>query len=117
MVSAGSGGVRVIRQGGKGGNVEVLPGLGVALQEADQAVSVATILPLPNLPESPFTEGDVIVSFGGKEIESLAQLMEIFKGFEIGSTIAVTVKRGDSRRNLELVNKVPPEGLMIRKPH
>jgi S1-C subfamily serine protease len=118
-VQAGSGGIRVFRSGGPddGEETEVLPGLGIILQESEGAVSVAMTLPVPNMPETPFAEGDAIVSFGDAEVESLAQLMEVFKGFEIGSKIAVTVKRGEKKLDLEIVNNPPPKGLMIRKPH
>jgi S1-C subfamily serine protease len=118
-VQAGSGGIRVFRSGGAGDgeSSEALPGLGAILQESDGAVVVAMTLPLPDLPPTPFVEGDVVVSFGGEKVESLAQLMEIFKAIKIGAKIAVTVKRGESNLDLEVNNNPPPKGLMIRKPH
>jgi hypothetical protein len=78
---------------------------------------VATTLPLPDVPESPLAEGDVFVRFAGKQPSSLAQLMEIFKSVEVGSTFKVTVKRGEESLDLELKKDAPPEGLMIRSQH
>jgi S1-C subfamily serine protease len=116
VVSAGSGGVRMLKIGlGEGdADVRVLPGLGAVLQESDGAVSVAAVLPLPDRPASPLAEGDRIVSLAGAHITSVAELMAAYEDIEVGARIAVTVDRQGETVTLELTRMPEPQGMLVK---
>lgn len=115
MSGGGATMVRMTVPEGGGGEIEVLPELGVVLSEVEGLVEVAAILPIPGGAEPQLQEGDTISAINGRAAESLESLIASYRKLEVGAELELTVDRGGASLTLELSKPAPVDGVkMIR---
>lgn len=92
----------VIRRGGpdEDPNRDVLPALGVALEQKDGAVVVAETF--PNAPKE-MASGDVVVSLNGTGVKSLKDFAGAYDGVEVGGELKFELRRDG--KSLTVVTK------------
>ena len=99
------------------------PWLGVALYTMNESVATAKNLSVTEgalilevVPDSPaeyagLQEDDVIINFGGKEINNLGDLIQAIRDSQIGQKVEITYVRGEDTitTEIELVENPPPQ--------
>ncbi|MEM7354457.1 MAG: PDZ domain-containing protein, partial [Acidobacteriota bacterium] len=104
-------GVRVIRAGGDGGDVELLHEARVLLGEQDGEVRVLNRL----LDEAELHEGDVVVALNGQSVGSLADFRRLYGTMQVGQALRFELRRDKETLEVHLDKAEVPAGMMIRR--
>ncbi len=103
--------------------------LGVQIQNVTQDIADAIGLDAPKgalvasvMPDSPadkagLRQGDVVVSFGGKQIEEMRDLPRLVAAAKIGRPVEVELLRGGDRKTVTVdIARLKPEQVAMAKP-
>ncbi|MBA7635360.1 Serine protease Do-like HtrA [subsurface metagenome] len=74
----------------------------------DKGVLVLQVVPGSPSDEAGLIEGDVIISFAGKEINNVGELTRAIHVTQIGERVTVTFWRGDTRQTTEIIPAESP---------
>lgn len=98
----------VRRDGGGDESTDVLPALGIAIEQRDEGVIVTGIL--PDGPEE-FSKGDVIAMLNGKEIKTIVDFSKVYDRAEEGDELKFTIMR-EGKKISYVTKREKPQGIM-----
>jgi len=112
---ADQGGRRVVMIGGPGhdmGDMQPLHEFGVILGEKDDVVVVSMQLPMDGVS---LEEGDIVKTFNGQVVASLADFRGAYESLDVGGAIALVVARGGEEVAATRSKSDTPAGMQIRR--
>lgn len=96
------------RDGGGDESSDILPALGIAIEQKKESVVITEILP-----EGPkeLQEGDVIMTLNGKEIKSVVDFSHVYDRTEEGDELIFSLER-DGKKVTYTTKRTMPKGMM-----